>query len=189
MDSQSPPAMPENAKPALDGAGIANKTENRWGRCAEQTLFALPSQAAGLPVVTITTDGSCLDISRGPSGWAVVLRHGRHCRELSGHIVVATANRAELTAIFEGLKALRSPCAVTVRTDSMVSVWGIRNGLKLRLGLKREVPANFDLVEPICALCEVHSVEFVWIRSHSGDADNERCDHLAKSAARRREAA
>src|SRR5512140_3331778 len=87
--------------------------------------------------VTVITDGACLG-NPGPGGWAALLRYGQHYRELFGSAVQTTNNRMELTAVIEGLKALREPCGVTLITDSEyvqkgVSQWMIKwkkNGWK-----------------------------------------------------------
>jgi len=49
---------------------------------------------------------------------------------------------------------------------------------------KRESAVNPDLWERLLNLLEQHQVEFRWVRGHSGERDNERCDSLATSAAR-----
>lgn len=33
-------------------------------------------------------------------------------------------------------------------------------------------------------LCETHQVEFVWVRGHAGNRENERCDELAVQASK-----
>ncbi len=43
---------------------------------------------------------------------------------------------------------------------------------------------NADLWRQLLALCQQHDVEFRWVRGHSGNPDNERCDQLATAAAR-----
>ena len=42
--------------------------------------------------VTLITDGSCLG-NPGPGGWAAILRHGEHKKELSGSDPQTTNNR------------------------------------------------------------------------------------------------
>ena len=43
---------------------------------------------------------------------------------------------------------------------------------------------NADLWEKLLGLCEQHEVTMTWIRGHSGEPGNERCDQLATAAAR-----
>ena len=47
----------------------------------------------------------------------------------------------------------------------------------------KEFAVNTDLWGRLLDLCGVHDVEFVWVRGHAGDAENERCDELAVAAA------
>jgi ribonuclease HI len=49
---------------------------------------------------------------------------------------------------------------------------------------KKEKAENPDLWERLLGLCEKHRVEFVWIKGHDGDPENERCDALAVQAAK-----
>ncbi len=44
--------------------------------------------------------------------------------------------------------------------------------------------ASFDLWERLLALCEIHTVEFRWVKGHAGNVENERCDQLAMAALR-----
>jgi len=137
--------------------------------------------------VTMHTDGACLG-NPGPGGWAVVLRCGRHRRELSGGRRRTTNNRMELLAAVEGLRALKGVCAVTVVSDSRYLVDGVMKGWARRwrdAGWRRGGSAtpNADLWALLLELCERHTVRFEWVRGHAGDADNERCDSLSVLAA------
>ena len=67
--------------------------------------------------VEILTDGACSG-NPGPGGWGAILRYGAHEKELSGGEAMTTNNRMELTAVIAALSALKSPCRVTVTTDS-----------------------------------------------------------------------
>jgi ribonuclease HI len=86
----------------------------------------------------------------------------------------------ELKAVIEGLKALKKPCRVLVRTDSLViSAW-IQN--KIGKKTARDCPDIPEMVGEARALCKIHTVTFQWVRGHSGDPDNERCDQLCTEA-------
>ncbi|MEN6442000.1 MAG: RNase H family protein, partial [Syntrophobacter sp.] len=39
-----------------------------------------------------------------------------------------------------------------------------------------------DLWMPLDRLCRKHSVEWRWVKGHSGHTENERCDQLAREA-------
>lgn len=140
--------------------------------------------------VIIYTDGACLG-NPGPGGYGVVLIYGRHRKELSGGFRLTTNNRMELSAAIAGLKVLKSPCIVTLHTDSQYLVNAMTRGWALKwrgqgwMRTKKDRAQNPDLWEQMLTLCSRHDVTFKWVRGHAGDAENERCDTLAASAARR----
>ena len=134
------------------------------------------------------TDGSALG-NPGPGGYGAILQHGNHEKELSGGFRHTTNNRMELLAAIEALKALKEPCHVTLHTDSQYLVNAMTKGWAQRwrrngwMRNKKEPALNPDLWTELLDLCEVHDVDFVWVRGHAGDPRNERCDALAKQAA------
>jgi len=67
--------------------------------------------------VEIHTDGACKG-NPGPGGWGVRLQSGQHVQELFGGELNTTNNRMEMTAVIEGLLALKRPCQVTIYLDS-----------------------------------------------------------------------
>ena len=69
------------------------------------------------PDVRLVTDGACSG-NPGPGGWACPLSSGGRTRELSCGAHPTTNNRMELTALLEGLRALKRPCQVHVVSDS-----------------------------------------------------------------------
>lgn len=138
--------------------------------------------------VQLITDGACLG-NPGPGGWAAILRHGPHTRELHGYAPQTTNNRMELTAAIEGLRALKAACEVEVVTDSEYVKNGItqwihgwkRNGWKT--AAKKPV-VNQDLWEELDELASQHRVKWTWTKGHADHEDNNRCDELATRAAR-----
>ena len=134
--------------------------------------------------VEIFTDGACSG-NPGAGGWGTVLRFGAHEKELSGGEANTTNNRMELTAVIEGLKALKEPCAVTLTTDSKyvcdsvtkgwVYGWQKRGWIKS----DKKPALNVDLWKQLLPLLEKHKVTFVWVKGHAGHPENERCDRLA----------
>ena len=58
--------------------------------------------------VTIYTDGACSG-NPGPGGWAAILMFNENKKEISGGLKDTTNNVMELTAVIEGLKALKFP--------------------------------------------------------------------------------
>ncbi len=140
--------------------------------------------------VELFTDGACSG-NPGPGGWGAVLRfHGKE-KELSGGDPQTTNNRMELTAVIEGLAALKEPCEVTLTSDSKYVLDALLKGWVYswkKNGWKKadKKPAlNVDLWERLLALLEVHKVDLHWVHGHQGHPENERCDALAVAAYQR----
>ena len=137
--------------------------------------------------VTLITDGSCLG-NPGPGGWAALLRYGEHSRELSGADPETTNNRMEMTAVLEGISALREPCRVTIEVDSEYVKKGISEWMAgwKRRGWKtvtKQPVKNQDLWRRLDEAVACHDVKWRWVKGHAGHADNNRCDELAREAA------
>jgi len=135
--------------------------------------------------VVIHTDGAC-EGNPGPGGWAAILRHGRHGKELCGAEPATTNNRMELTAAIGALRALKEPCEVELFTDSeylrdgitsWVASWKARHWLTA----DRKPVKNDDLWRQLDELCARHKVQWHWLKGHAGHPENERCDKLARA--------
>ena len=134
--------------------------------------------------VQMYTDGACSG-NPGPGGWGTILKCGGVVKELSGGEARTTNNRMALTAVIEGLNALKYPCRVTVTSDSKYIIDAIQKGWARKwraqgwMRNKKEKALNPDLWEKLLALLEEHEVEFVWVKGHAGHPENERCDEMA----------
>lgn len=139
--------------------------------------------SAELTTVEMWTDGACKG-NPGPGGWGAWMRSGGHERELFGGESPTTNNRMELTAVIEGLRALKRPCSVVLHVDSTYVMNGMsrwlagwkRNGWLT--GEKKPVK-NRELWQALELEIERHDVRWVWVKGHSGDPGNERADALA----------
>src|SRR5436190_1003186 len=135
--------------------------------------------------VVIHSDGGCHG-NPGPGGWAAVLEHGAHSRELSGGVPATTNNRMELQAAIEALGALKEPCEVEFYTDSEyvkngVSAWlskWKRNGWRTQ---SKKPVKNEDLWRALDSEVSKHHVKWHWLKGHAGHPGNERCDQLANA--------
>ena len=134
--------------------------------------------------VELFTDGACSG-NPGPGGWGAILRFGTKQKELSGGEKHTTNNRMELTAVIEGLLALKEPCNVILTTDSKYVADGIGRGWAAnwkKNGWRKadKKPAlNPDLWDELLRLCDIHTLSINWIKGHAGHRENERCDALA----------
>ena len=141
--------------------------------------------------VKLYTDGACQG-NPGPGGFGVVLLFGKHRKELSGGYRKTTNNRMELTAVIKGLEALKEKCEVALYCDSKYVVDALSNGWAAKWRAngwrrnKKERALNPDLWGSLLELCEAHEVSFHWVRGHSGNPENERCDQLATQATAQR---
>jgi ribonuclease HI len=139
--------------------------------------------------VEMFTDGACKG-NPGPGGWAALLRMGAAEKELFGGEAHTTNNRMEMTAILEGLRALKQPCAVTIHTDSRYVIDGMTQwifGWQKRgwLNAAKKPVMNEDLWRALIEAAGPHKVTWQWVKGHAGHPENERCDALASAAAAR----
>lgn len=137
--------------------------------------------------VVIYTDGAC-EPNPGPGGYGVILIYGPHRKELSGGFRHTTNNRMEIYAAIRALEALKHPCKVTLYSDSkyvidtMTLGWAKRWRENNWWRSKKERAVNADLWERLLNLSEQYQVEFKWVKGHSGEPENERCDKLSYTA-------
>ena len=133
--------------------------------------------------VSLYTDGACKG-NPGKGGWGVLMRYGSHEKELFGGEAHTTNNRMELTAIIQGLAAIKRPCAVVIYTDSQY----VKNGMEKWIhGWKKngwktaakQPVKNEDLWQQLDRLAAQHQIQWQWVRGHAGHAENERADALA----------
>jgi ribonuclease HI len=138
------------------------------------------------PRVDIFTDGACSG-NPGPGGWAAILRSGDHEKEISGGERATTNNRMELMAVIKALEALKKPSTVFVHTDSRYVMDGLTkwlprwkaNGWKTA---DKKPVKNSELWRALEEATLRHDVVWRWVAGHSGHAENERADQLARQA-------
>jgi len=139
------------------------------------------------PLVEAFTDGACLG-NPGPGGWGVLLRFGATEKELSGGDPATTNNRMELMAAISALESLKRPARVRLFTDSRYVMDGITKwirGWKIKgWKTKDNKPVkNIELWQRLEAATQPHRIDWQWVKGHSGHAENDRVDELARVAA------
>jgi ribonuclease HI len=170
----------------------AEQVSGRNRAATSMALRGVGQQRASLKRVVIYTDGACTG-NPGPGGYGVVLIHGEQRKELFAGFRLTTNNRMEILGCIAGLKGLKEPCEVTIYSDSryvvntMTKSWALRwrkHDWKRKDGNGEWKDAlNSDLWAQMLDLCDRHWVSFKWVRGHSGNEGNERCDQLARAAA------
>ncbi len=149
--------------------------------------------------VTIDTDGSCHG-NPGPGGYAALLNIPGHPEAIiSGGDPRTTNNKMELAAALKGLECLieQAPqlgldlqqLQVRLNSDSKYVVSAFNEGWIAnwqksgwRNSRRQEVP-NQHLWHPLIAAVERLNIDFHWVRGHSGDPQNEKCDEIANREA------
>ncbi|WP_245365597.1 ribonuclease HI [Neorhizobium galegae] len=134
--------------------------------------------------VEIFTDGACSG-NPGPGGWGAILRYGETLKELYGGEADTTNNRMELLAAITALNALKTPCEVSLHTDSKYVMDGIskwifgwkKNGWKTA---DKKPVKNGELWQQLDAANQRHKVTWHWVKGHAGHPENERADELAR---------
>ena len=140
--------------------------------------------------VVIFSDGACRG-NPGPGGYGAILKYGEHVKELSDGFRKTTNNRMELMGCIAAMQALKEPCTVSIVSDSKYVVQAIEKGWLMRwksfgwLSKNKEPIKNRDLWELTLTELHRHDVTCKWIKGHSGHKENERCDRLATSAAKK----
>ena len=134
----------------------------------------------------IYTDGACKG-NPGPGGWGALLDYEGKIKEINGYSANTTNNIMELTAVIKSLKELNRPCNIIITTDSNYVKNGItkwihnwkKNGWKTA---NRKPVKNKELWESLDNLTKGHTINWQWIKGHSGHSENERADTLANLA-------
>lgn len=148
-------------------------------------------------IARIYTDGACSG-NPGPGGWGTVIYfENGGIQELGGDEPQTTNNRMEMQAAIAGLKYLLESAQsdpVSLHTDSEYVLKGMTQWIQgwKRRGWKnaaKKPVLNRDLWE---ILDDLHQranqqldkpLTWIYVRGHSGDEGNERCDTIARAFA------
>ena len=135
------------------------------------------------------TDGACSG-NPGVGGWGAVLLAEKNNKiikrkEISGGLVDTTNNQMELIAAIETLKVLKKYTEICIITDSNYVKKGITEWLpswkknNWKTSSKKEVK-NRKLWEELEELVNRNKVDWLWVKGHAGNIENERADFLAR---------
>ena len=133
--------------------------------------------------VAIYTDGAAKG-NPGKGGYGIVLLSGKLRKELSKGFRLTTNNRMELLAVIVSLEALKKkPESVIIYSDSKYVVDAVEK--KWVFGWEKtnfNKKKNPDLWIRFLKIYRQHNVTFKWVKGHSDNAENNRCDFLAVEA-------
>ena len=135
-------------------------------------------------MISIYTDGASRG-NPGPGGFGVVMIFGALRKEISEGFRLTTNNRMELLSVIVALEALKKEgTSVTIYSDSKYVVDSIEK--KWVFGWEKKHfkdKKNADLWVRFLRSFRKHNVKFIWVKGHSSNIENNRCDELAVEAA------
>lgn len=149
----------------------------------------------------VYTDGACKgNPGKGGWGWVEYMEHGREVFAYGGS-ENTTNNKMEMTAIIEFLEYAKIGGSFKIFSDSQYTLKGLVNKIPSRFigqasgwlvgwkkrgwkTAKNQPVANRALWEKLEGKCIRHfknksTLEFVYVKGHSGDKGNDRADELA----------
>jgi ribonuclease HI len=136
--------------------------------------------------IELYTDGAASG-NPGPGGFGIVLKYGKFRKEISGGYRLTTNNRMELLAVIVGLESITNKdLSVKIYSDSKYVVDAIN--LKWVFGWRLkgfEKKANPDLWQRLLRVYDKDKHEFIWVKGHAQNPDNNRCDELAVAASKK----
>ena len=137
-----------------------------------------------MKTVDIYTDGACSG-NPGAGGYCAILIYNGIEKVVSGSEIETTNNRMELLAVIKGLEALKESCQVNLYSDSQYVIDAFNQGWietwknnEWKTASKKAVK-NPDLWKMLLALTEKHVVNFIKVKGHSDNENNNRCDKIA----------
>jgi ribonuclease HI len=136
--------------------------------------------------ITIYTDGAARG-NPGPGGYGIVLLCKNLRKELSEGFQCTTNNRMELLAASVALEALKKEDSeVVLYTDSKYVADAINKGWVYNWEQKHfKNKKNPDLWVRFLKAFRKHKVTIKWVKGHSNNKENNRCDELAVAASKR----
>jgi ribonuclease HI len=149
--------------------------------------------------LNIFTDGGCSG-NPGPGGWAYIVMENEDRADSGPCKIIAekwnaeestTNNRMELLAVISALEDIEnlalSPGKIKVYSDSQYVQKGITEWIKNWklnnwINTSKKPVKNKDLWLRLEKIAGNYLIEWIWIRGHSGNEYNERCDQMTQLA-------
>jgi ribonuclease HI len=125
--------------------------------------------------VTIVCDGSSLGRGNPRAAAVAILGFKGLWRAFGEFLGSATNQQAEIAAAYVGLRNLSEPCKVKILSDS-------RYVVETMCGRFRK-KANHEWWEKLDSAAAKHTIEWQWVKGHSGHPIQEVADDLARATA------
>ena len=131
----------------------------------------------------IYTDGACKG-NPGYGGWGVLIIDDKQEKRLFGGVKDTTNNKMELLATIKALEYFKNPEYIEINTDSRYVKDGITNWIiswkknQWKTSQKKDVK-NIDLWQKLDKLCNIHTIQWNWVKGHSNNIKNNIADFLA----------
>ena len=122
------------------------------------------------------TDGSCIG-NPGPGGWASIIIINDIKTTLSGSDEETTNNKMEITAVIKGLEQFPENSSVKIFTDSEYVINTMTKNWKRN--------TNLDLWNCLDSLVKNRTIEWNWVKGHSGNKLNDEADLIANGEAKK----
>mgnify|MGYP001185574194 FL=1 len=122
------------------------------------------------------TDGSCIG-NPGPGGWASIIIINDIKTTLSGSDEKTTNNKMEITAVIKGLEQFPKNSSVKIFTDSEYVINTMTKNWKRN--------TNLDLWNRLDSLVINRTIEWNWVKGHSGNKLNDEADLIANGEAKK----
>ena len=134
--------------------------------------------------IVIYTDGSAKG-NPGNGGYGVVMMSGAHRREMQQGFRLTTNNRMELFAVIIALESVKKENSeITIYSDSKYVINSVEKNWVFGWEKKNfNKKKNPDLWIRFLKIYRKQKVNFIWVKGHSNNKENERCDVLAVQAA------
>ena len=132
----------------------------------------------------VYTDGSCLS-NPGPGGWCYSYQQDDTVYVIYGGCKTTTNNQMEMMAVIEAIEYIPSK-TITIYSDSQYVINGATKWMHTWASKNWNVSkANLDLWKTMYRLLKEKTVDFKWVKGHSGDYMNDLVDKAARSEAER----
>ena len=133
--------------------------------------------------IVIYIDGACSG-NPGPGGWGFFMSYNGNVKEEYGCELNTTNNRMEITAAIKAIEAVKKRYSLIIYTDSIYLKNGITKWIHswIKHNWKKDTKdpiKNVDLWQKLWEIISEHSIEWRWVKGHSGDAGNDKADYLA----------